>query len=104
MKMKINLQNFFEQTIEGVNRLQTKIEEQRDLIENKGDAMIALDDIEEKLSREFGMIDIALKITASWLNDISTRAFELGDEKLIVALAGLGITPEPENPTQTKGE
>lgn len=96
MKMKINTQNFFERTIEGVNTLQRKIDSQRTQIEIKEDAMAALDEIEEALSDEFGMIDIAFKITASWLNDIADRASELKDEKLITALAGLGITPDSE--------
>lgn len=99
MKMKINTQNFFEQTIEGVNRLARKIEEQLDYISDKSDAMDALDEIEEVLGRDFGTIDIAMKIMASWLNDIADRAFELKDEKLMTALAGLGITPDEAKAT-----
>lgn len=96
MKMKINTQNFFEQTIAGVNRLQNKIEKERGYIQDKDEGIDALNEIEELLGREFGTIDIALKIMASWINDIADRAFELGDEKLITALAGLCITQEEQ--------
>lgn len=103
MKMNINFVNFCNQTINGLNKLQNKIEDLKENYNQSSEEHYILDELEEIISREFCAIGVGFSILAAHLEDIANHAIDINDEKVIKSLKCMGILSDKEQ-EQTNAE
>lgn len=94
MKMNINFVNFCNQTINGLNKLQNKIEDLKENYNQSSKEHYILDELEEIISREFCAIDVGFSILAAHLEDVANRAIDIDDKEVIRSLMCMGILSE----------